>query len=69
MPYRLDKTAFAILTHQESQDSHVDINNELTMQERMNRCAFLTKAAYGYANQPWPKMDKTAFEMRKREEK
>ncbi len=66
MTYRLDKTAFAVLTHQEAEDQHVDIEGKMTMEERVQLCAYLTKVAYGYANQPWPPMDKTAFKIRKR---
>ena len=67
MAYKLDKTAFAILTHAQAAERHVDVENLLSYEERLARCTYLTKVAYGYANQPMPRMDKTIFNIRQHE--
>lgn len=63
--FRLDKTAFQVLSFE---DADKEMNNAegISYEERIKQWNYLMSVAYGFLNQPWPRMDKTVFELRKR---
>jgi hypothetical protein len=62
--YRLDKTAFRILTSEEADRASI-FDKATPLSERLRQSYYLTLQAYGYTLQNQPKMDKTVFSMRK----
>ena len=63
--YRLDKTAFKAMSFEEA-DKEMNHTENLSYQERVRKFNYLMSVAYGFLNNPWPRMDKTVFEIRKR---
>ena len=63
--YRLDRTAFQKLSFEEA-DKQMQQSNNQTEEERFRHFNYLMSVAWRFLGEPWPKMDKTFFEMRKR---
>lgn len=63
--YRLDRTAFQMLSFEEA-DKEMKQPGSQSTEERFRYFNYLVSVAYRFLGQPWPKMDKTVFEMRKR---
>ncbi len=64
--YRLDRTAFKMLTAEEATKSHAAYYKTLTWQERMRIANYLNSIAYNYSENEPPRIDKTVFSMRGR---
>jgi len=63
--YRLDWTAFKAQSAEEAAD-HATYYRTLTWQERLRIANYLNSVAYNYPETEPPKMDKTIFSMRGR---
>ena len=63
--YRLDRTAFQMLTFDEA-DKEMKQSDGWTKDSRFRYFNYLVSVAYRFVGEDWPKMDKTFFEMRKR---
>ncbi|MDX2046343.1 MAG: hypothetical protein SFU87_06135 [Chitinophagaceae bacterium] len=63
--YRLDRTAFQMLSFEEA-DAAMQSPHALAEEERFRYFNYLMSIAYRFLGEPWPVMDKTVFEMRKR---
>lgn len=63
--YKLDKTAFKALSFEEA-DKEIINSEGLSFEERINQFNYLMSVAFGFLNEPFPRMDKTVFEKRKR---
>jgi hypothetical protein len=61
---RLDRTAFFAGTHEQVAEYYAK-NQPNTMEERLKAAYYLNSVAYGFDLNNPPKMDKTAFSMRK----
>lgn len=66
--YLLDRTAFKAQTAEEASKSHAAYYKTLTWQERLRIANYLNSIAYDYPENEPPRMDKTAFKMRSRED-
>ena len=64
--YPVDRTAFKAQTAEEA-SNHAAYYKTLTWQERLRIANYLNSIAYNYPENEPPRMDKTAFKMRKRE--
>jgi len=64
--YPLDRTAFKAQTAEEA-SNHAAYYKTLTWQERLRIANYLNSIAYNYPENEPPRMDKTAFKIRKRE--
>ena len=62
--YKLDKTTFSSLTFEEA-DNQMKKSAE-SLEERINHFNYLMGIAFRFGNNPWPAMDRTHFELRKR---
>jgi hypothetical protein len=62
--FKFDRNAFTILSFEEA-DKATNDHRHLTWQERLRLARYLISIAYGYVNNEEPKMDKTAFSIRK----
>ncbi len=60
----MDRTTFSMGKMDEETERH-DYSN-LTEKEGLQVAAYLISVAYGFVNRPWPMMDKSAFEIVKR---
>jgi hypothetical protein len=63
--YRLDRTAFQMLSFEEA-DASMHASNAVTQEERFRYFNYLMSIAYRFLGEPWPAMEKTFFEKRKR---
>ena len=61
--YKLDRNSFKAHTVEEA-DNHSLYYETLTWQERLRITIYLNSIAYGIANKPEPKLDKTVFKAR-----
>ncbi len=64
--YRLDRTAFFMGTHEEVEYQANIEDAKLSPTQRLKVAAYLNSVAFGYDIQNPPKLDKTAFSIRKR---
>ncbi len=63
--YKMDRTAFK---HQSfGEEEKTKVFKHLPTEERLRIANYLISVAYGFVGKPFPKMDKTAFSMRKRD--
>ena len=65
--YRMDKTAFKIQTFEEADDAMRNYTNH-SVKERMEIAFYLTSIAYRFDMENPPRMDKTAFRIKKHDE-
>jgi hypothetical protein len=65
--YEFDRTAHEALSFEEANNRNVDINNERSVVERLRMSTYLIKIAYGYEGKPFPPLDKSCFEILKRD--
>ena len=65
--YRLDKTAFKIQSVEEADDAMRNYS-EYTTKERLEIAWYLTSVAYCFDMEHPPRMDKTAFRIKKHED-
>lgn len=65
--YRMDKTAFKIQTVEEADDAMRNYTNH-TVKERLEIAYYLTSVAYKFDMEHPPRMDKTAFRIKKLED-
>lgn len=63
----MDKTAFKVQTVEEADDSMRDYSNH-TLKQRLEIAYYLTSIAYKFDMDNPPRMDKTAFRMKKLED-
>ncbi len=63
--YRLDRTAFQMLTFEEA-EKQMQKSYNVSKEERFRYFNYLTSVAFRFLGEEWPKMEKTFFEMRKR---
>lgn len=61
--YRIDKTAFKHQSFEEEERSKVF--QKVAYTEQLRTATYLISIAYGFVGKPFPKMDKTAFSIRK----
>ena len=64
--FRLDRTAFHMGTHEETEHYHA-CNQPETLSERLNAAAYLISVAFGYDLANPPRLDRTVFTARKHE--
>ena len=62
--YRLDRTTFQSLTFEEA-DQQMKASATI-LEERIKHFNYLVSIAFRFVGEPWPRMDRTAFEMIKR---
>jgi hypothetical protein len=65
--YRMDKTAFKLQTVEEADDAMRDYTNH-TAKERLEIAYYLASIAYKFDMDNPPRMDKTAFRIKKHED-
>jgi hypothetical protein len=65
--YRMDKTAFKLQTVEEADDAMRDYTNH-TPKQRLEIAYYLTSIAYKFDMDNPPRMDKTAFRIKKHED-
>ncbi|MBD1393962.1 hypothetical protein [Mucilaginibacter glaciei] len=63
--FRLDRTAFKAQTAKEA-SNHAAYYKSLTWQERLKIANYLNSIAFNYPENEPPRMDKTAFSIRRR---
>ena len=63
-PFKMDRNTFSMGKMNEKSEVH-DYTN-LSEKEQRKVSSYLISIAYGFVNKPWPKMDKTKFEIVKR---
>ena len=63
MSFRLDRTAFHMGTHAETERYHA-AHEPATMAERLRVAAYLNSVAFGYDLANPPRLDRTAFACR-----
>jgi hypothetical protein len=63
--YRLDRTAFKAQTAEEA-SNHGAYYRTLTWQERLRIANYLNSVAYNYPENEPPKLNRTAFRIKKR---
>ena len=64
--YRLDRKAFKAQTAEEASKSDAAYYKTLTWQERLHIANYLNSIAYNYPEDEPPRMDKTVFKIRSR---
>ncbi|AYL98675.1 hypothetical protein [Mucilaginibacter celer] len=64
--YRLDRMAFKAQTAKEAA-KHSTYYKDLTWQERLRIANYLNSVAYNYPENEPPRLDRTAFSIRKRQ--
>lgn len=64
MTFRVDRTAFHAGTHEENARYHAR-HQPATPAERLRAAAYLNSVAYGYDLDNPPRLDRTAFAIRK----
>jgi hypothetical protein len=64
--HRLDRTAFKAQTAEEATKSQAAYYRSLTWQERLRIANYLNSMAYNYPENEPPRVDRTAFKIRKR---
>lgn len=64
---RLDKTVFKKQCFQDAAN-HQSAYRQMDSVERAESFNYLMSVAYGFAGQNWPRMDKTIFQKRRRDE-
>lgn len=64
--YRMDKTAFKIQTFEEADDAMRNYTS-YSIKERLEIAYYLTSVAYRFDMEHPPRMDKTAFRIKKHE--
>lgn len=62
---KLDRTSFRIQTHVEEERNKVF--TAATAEERLAVATYLIKSAYGFLEHGFPPMDKTHFEIKRRQ--
>ena len=62
--YKLDRTAFEVLTFEEA-DRKINDHSDMSWQERLEMLLYLNSIAYKYVNEDAPKLDRTIFSARK----
>jgi hypothetical protein len=62
--FKMDRTAFSSGTMDEESEKHD--YSKMTEKEGLQIAAYLISVAYGFVGKPWPKMDRTKFEIVKR---
>lgn len=62
--FRMDRTVFASGKMNEESEQH-DYSS-LSEKEGLQVATYLISVAYGFVGKPWPKMDRTKFEIVKR---
>jgi hypothetical protein len=62
--YRLDRTAFSMGSHQETEAKSQVYWQEQSMKERLKAAMYLNSVAYGFDVENPPKIDRTIFCMR-----
>ena len=60
----MDRTAFS--SGKMDNESEAHDYSKLSEKEGLQVAAYLISVAYGFVGKPWPKMDKTKFEIVKR---
>ena len=65
--YRLDRTAFKAYTANDASRSHAERYKKLTWQERCRIANFLNSIAFNYNEANPPRLDRTKFIARSRE--
>jgi hypothetical protein len=63
-PFRLDRTAFHMGTHEETERYHAQ-NQPATFADRLKAAAYLNSIAFRYDVNTPPPLDRTAFSARK----
>lgn len=63
MAMRMDKTVFKIQSVEEAAD-HQSYYRKLSKEKQAEVFNALMAAAYGFTGKPWPRMDKSHFEIR-----
>lgn len=63
--YKLDRTAFKAQTLEEAAD-HTDYYHKMSWKERLRVSAYLNSIAFNYPQNLPPRMDKTRFEVKSR---
>lgn len=66
-PFRLDRTAFHMGTHEETERYHTQSGSE-TPAERLRAAAYLISIAFQYDYYNPPRLDRTAFSARKHQD-
>ena len=59
--FKMDRTAFSMGKMSEETEAH-DYSN-YSEREKLQIAAYLISVAYGFVGKPWPKMDRTKFEI------
>lgn len=62
--YRLDKTAFKMMTFKEADATNV-FDKNIPYSERLRQAHYLISQAYGFSLTAEPKLDKNCFKSRK----
>ena len=65
--YRLDRTAFKAQTVKEASESHAVYYKRLTWQERIQIANYLNSIAFNFPKNDPPRLDRTKFSVRSRE--
>jgi hypothetical protein len=63
--YRLDRPTFKAQTANEAVKSQAAYYRSLTWQEKLHIANYLNSVAYNYSENEPPKMDKTAFKIKR----
>ncbi len=63
--YRLDRSAFSMGNHQETEEKNKKYWLSQSMHERLKAAMYLNSIAFNFDIENQPKMDRTAFSMRK----
>jgi hypothetical protein len=63
--YKLDKTSFQALSFEEA-DKQMNTSQNFSTKEKIKQFNYLMSIAYRFFGKPWPQMDKTYFEKKKR---
>ncbi|GAB3636632.1 hypothetical protein GCM10027422_22220 [Hymenobacter arcticus] len=64
MTFRLDRTAHHAGTHEQTEQYHAQ-QQPATPAERLQAAAYLNSVAFGYNQAEPPRLDRTAFAMRR----
>lgn len=63
--FKLDRSSFQVLSFKEA-DKQINDTKSLSIEERIKQFNYLMSVAYRFFGKPWPKMDRTHFEKKKR---
>ena len=63
----MDKSNFKSQSFKDAAN-HQQVYNKMTDEEKTEVWKYLMSVAYGFVGKPWPKMDKTYFRIRRRDE-